>query len=147
MTPDAIGHLAAPSQWSQHGITGVIAFIFLVGVIALFKMYVSRIDRADETHRKLNEEHIRERGEWTRQMAEMRADYEIKHRQVADQYAAELRKHYEDNREHEDAVRKAYSDNLNAIAGDYTQSLAQITRVLDKLYERFVGPRARGRKE
>jgi F0F1-type ATP synthase membrane subunit b/b' len=133
----------SPEFWQQYGPIGVVALIFLLGLISLFRLYVKRIDRADDTHRKMTEEHLKERADWQRLQADMRADYERKHRENADQYAAELRKVYEESRTHEDSVRKEFSDMLNSMASDQTRSMGDIARVLDKIYERFVGPRAR----
>ena len=129
--------------WQQYGPVGVVACLFLIGIISLFRLYVKRIDLADATHRKLTEDGLKERGEYQRQMADMRAEYERKHREIADQYASELRKVHDESREHEDRVRKEFADMLGTIANDYTRSMGEITRVLDKIYDRFVGPRAR----
>jgi DNA anti-recombination protein RmuC len=133
----------SPELWQQYGIIGVVAGIFLMGVVSLFRLYVKRIDLADATHRKMTEEHLKERVDWTRQLADVRAEYERKHRENAEQYAAELRQCYEDSRNHEDSIRKEFGEMLNTMENDQSKSMADIARVLDKLYERFVGPRAR----
>lgn len=133
----------SPELWQQYGPIGIVAGIFLVGVVSLFRLYVKRIDRADDTHRKTTEDHLKERADWIRQQAEMRAEYERKHRENAEQYAADLRQCYDDSRTHEDSIRKEFGDMLNTMENDQSKSMADIARVLDKLYERFVGPRAR----
>lgn len=133
----------SPEFWQQYGPIGVVALIFLLGIVSLFRLYVKRIDRADDTHRKLTEESLKERADQQRILADTRAEYERKHREIAEQYAAEIRKVYEESRAHEDAVRKQFSDMLTTLASDQARSMGDIARVMDKIYERFVGPRAR----
>lgn len=133
----------SPEFWQQYGPIGIVAMIFLVGIISLFRLYVRRIDRFDETHRKTTEDHLKERADQQRLLADTRAEYERKHREIAEQYATEIRKIYEDSRSHEDLVRKQFSDMLTSLASDQTRSMGEIARVMDKIYERFVGPRAR----
>lgn len=133
----------AIDSWLQFGAVAAFMLLFLYGVIVLFKMYVKSRDGHEASNIKLAEEQSKRDGEWERKMVDVRAEYERKHREIADQYAKEVRELYEDSRNHEDTLRKEYADMLSGMAGDYTRSSAEIVRVLDKFYDRFVSPRAR----
>jgi len=143
---------------AQYGAVGAFALLFLSGIIILFRMYIKTRDKNDDNNVKLSEDHTKKCGEWERKavdlhaeyerkMLDVRAEYERKHREIAEQTTKDIRELYEDNRKHEDELRKEHADLVNGIAGDYTRSLAEITRVLDKIHDRFIGPRARTRKD
>lgn len=96
---------------------------------------------------------------------EMRTEFEAKHRAVVEDHAKSLRdvaeqaragetlarKEYlesirdiaERARLNEATARKEYTDNMELVAGKAAESSDKIALVLDKIYDRFVGPRRR----
>lgn len=133
--------------FAQYGIVGFIAALFLSGILVLFRMYIKHRDGSEAKAVKLVEEHTRKEGEWEKRMVEVRAEYERKHREAAEQFSKELRELYDDSRGHEDQVRKEYAAMMSGLSDDYTRSSGEIVRVLDKFYDRFVSPRARTKRD
>ncbi len=72
--------------------------------------------------------------------ADLRSEYERKHRDVVDQYAQLARNERRENREHEDRAREEFSEIMEKVSADATRSSDALVNMLQKFYERFVGP-------
>lgn len=138
----------APPQIWQYGILGVIAFVFAGVIVYLFKRYERREKRLDAERALIVKERAewqavtaKERADWQAERVEIRAEYEMKHRIIIEQSAKELREDRDAAREHEDLMRREYAELMENVAAEAAKSSAATTAVLDKLYERFVGPR------
>lgn len=125
------------------------AIVALAGVIVyLFRLNEKRARRQDaklaEKDQVIAEKDKAaavERADFNTRLEKLRADYEAKNRELAENHAADVKALYEDNRVHEDAARKEFADileNVSAKAGESSQAIVQM---LDKFYDRFVGPR------
>jgi len=120
------------------------AVVGLAGVIVyLFKHYSGRQDTHDKERvlwasDRAKFDEAREKYE-----AQLRAEYEEKHRLIVEAYAKETAEIRDSSREHEDQVRREFAASMNAIADKAAESTEKIAAVLDKMYTRYVGPRSR----
>jgi putative protein kinase ArgK-like GTPase of G3E family len=125
----------------QYGVLGIVALVFGYAIIHLF-----RTIRADQkTGREADVAREKERGEWATAREALRAEYERKHRDVVESFAQALREERNNNREHEDAVRREFAELMERISTEAARSSDATVAVLSKFYDRFVGPE-RGRK-
>lgn len=123
-------------------LASVVAFLFRM----MMKRDTSKDKRLAQGEQNLAEERkaiaVRDQ-QWETRMEKLRADYEMKNRELAEKYAEDLKSLYDDNRVHEDAARKEFADILENVSAKAGESSQAIVNMLDKFYERFVGPRAR----
>jgi ABC-type anion transport system duplicated permease subunit len=143
---------AAQSTALQYGVLGVVALAFAFAIIQLFKTM-----RADHATAKTDEKAMeKERGQWAlerealqKQWAlereALRTEYERKHREVVESYADAARDERESNRVHEDLVRKEFSDVMERVAAEGGRASQALVDMMQKFYDRFVGPASRGR--
>ncbi len=139
MTPD----LATPSS-----LVGalVVAIAALSGVIVfLFKHY----SRREDERRKHDEDVAKERTLWAverarlevdrdHMRAEIRAEFEERHRVVVSEHAKLLRESHDAARENEAAARREYAANIEVVAAKASEAADKIGGVIEKIYERFV---------
>jgi len=137
-----------PDQAWQYGVLGVIAFLFAAAIIYLFRRYEAREKRIEEasvgvaTERaKWQMDHAILRAEHDVRIAALRAEFEAKHRELVAGFTAALQKERDTSREHEDDVRKEFAELMENIAAEAARAAAATSQVLDKIYERFIGPR------
>ncbi len=128
-------------------------------VVVLFKLYVGRNERtetalatkdkeiADERKqfalRETDWEAERERiaSDAETEIERVRADADKRARETADSYAAELTEITDKFLTREDAIRKDFADRIERIASEASRASLAQNEVLNKIYERFVGPR------
>lgn len=150
---------AATDVAFQYGVVGVVALVFAIATIYLFKRYEAR-EREHTAREKENtarwdarekeiaserEAMIEEREGHQTALVAVRVEYEVKHRELVQQYAASARADHSDNRAHEDAARREFANIMTTVEDQAAKSAAAVTAVLEKLHDRFVGPRARSR--
>lgn len=140
------------STLEQYGPVGVIAVIFAGVIVVLWTEYKKQRDRNEAL--LLSQE--KERGEWTKQRIELGQDYERKIREGLESMQEELREERKANREHEDKVREGFERVVVGLRDGFEKMMeglgeeiakgndAHVT-VLQKFYDRFVGPSSRGR--
>ncbi len=133
----------------------LIAISTLAGaVVVLFRMYTTRLEKKETALLALTKAHAAERAQWAVERTELvndmdtqdvklRLEYETRHREISERYAQEQRRISEDHRDHEDGVRREYADNMEAVATEAGRQSAATIEVMNKLYERFIGPRPR----
>lgn len=127
---------SVPAQAWQYGVLGVVAVVFGYAIMHLFRAL-----RADQ-HEMRSEvaARERERAEWMVEREGLKAEYERKHRELAEGFAESLRDEREANRAHEDAVRREFSDLMEKIATESSRSAEVTATILSKLYDRFANP-------
>ncbi len=140
----------APKAW-QYGVLGVVALAFAVAIVHLWRTLredaKQRLEdaAARETERLAwVEERAEIRGELERKEADLRAEYERKHRELVDHYTQLVRNEHRENREHEDRVRSEFAEIMERVSAEANKSSDALVNMLQKFYERFVGP-SRGR--
>jgi biopolymer transport protein ExbB/TolQ len=127
----------------------IIAITTLAGVIAyLFRYYSGRQATAEEQRLKREDEHAHERTAWALERAELksynddlRAEYEAKFRAAVDRHAETVRALYDVGREHENAARREYLQNMEIVAAKAAEANDKIGAVLEKALERSLGAR------
>jgi TATA-binding protein-associated factor Taf7 len=135
----------APTAW-QYGVLGVVALVFGYAIIHLFKAL--RADQAsirasDAAREKERSDWAVERESWATERESIRADYEHKHLQLAETYARIARDERAENRTHEDLVRKEFAELMEQVSSEASKSSAALVDMLQKFYDRLVGPRRR----
>jgi hypothetical protein len=120
----------------------VVAITALAGVVGYLWRYYSK---RDEVHGKEREEwHAErerwavERERWDRVRAELRADYEARYRE-------DYRQLLEDQRKHEEDSKRADADRMESIERITAEANAKVAVVLERIYERYIGPGPRKR--
>lgn len=134
-------------------LTGIFiaAIVALAGVVAyLFRLLNVRVNKTerlsaekDKVIADKDKSAAIERVQAEVRLEKLRADFEAENRELAEQYAQDVRALYDDNRAHEDAARKEFAEIMEKIDAKAGESSKAIVTMLDKFYERFVGPRAR----
>ena len=74
----------------------------------------------------------------------MRAEYERKHRELVEWHSNAVREERESNREHEELVRREFSELMERVAVESGKTSQALVDMMQKFYDRFVGP-PRGR--
>jgi hypothetical protein len=118
--------------------------ITLAGVVAyLFKRYERRDDRREKAiveERKTMDE---ERAAWAIEREKLRGDFEAKHAELSDDFANALREEHKLARDHEDEIRAEFAAIMERVATESGKSATALVEMLQKFYDRFVGPRTR----
>lgn len=148
-------------KWLAGAMVAVIGV--LAGVVAyLFKLYQKRERVIAAERAKMGEERAqwmlaeqRRADERERFETALRAEYEQKHRELIEAHADTAREERQLARDHEErmradfaaalgAARKDFGDIMERVSAEASQAAAQLSNVLDRFYDRFVGPRRRG---
>lgn len=116
----------------------------LAGVIGyLFKVYHGRGLDTEKTRLEEAKAHATERERWETREAEIRGECEAKLKAQAEKFAYDLRADRDGSRAHEDVLRREFAEIIERIAAQQAESARSITNVMEKFYDRFVGPRSR----
>lgn len=143
----------------------IAAIVVLAGVITfLFKLYVDRNKDTEAALQKKDGEiaaeritFAKDRTEWEAQLEKersdgelheekLRADHEKHLKEKAESYACELVEMSDKFMAREDAMRKEFGDRVERISAEASRAASEQSKVLEKIYERFVGPRRQGSK-
>jgi len=129
------------SALSQYGPIGLVASIFALVIVVLFKQLRDEAKARIEDHKK----HAEEQAKALVRDEALRGEYERKHREIVESYAQALREERESNREREDLVRREFAELMETVSAKAAESSDAVVTVLSKFYDRFVGPRDRRR--
>ena len=122
----------------------IIAVVSLATVVAfLFKYYAKRQADSELLYRRREEEIFQERLTWTREREAIRTEFEMKHRTMLEGQVKMMAELHEESREHENTARREFAENMELVASKASEASEKIAAVLDKFYDRFVGPRRR----
>lgn len=158
MTPDTATNVATTTLpgW-QYGLLGIAAFTFAAVIVYLFKFYNKRERRWDDERKAFEEERrlwARKEEKWEADeekrekdleaaQLRLRSEYEEKHRALVVQYAQAVKEERDANRLHEDGVRRELGEMMEAVSDKAAESSQALVDLLQKFYDRFVGPRSR----
>lgn len=139
----------APKAW-QYGVLGVVALAFALAIVHLWRaMREDHKERAAEAKSREAERaewaarEMRLRQELETKEADLRAEYERKHREVVDHYAQLAKAERREGREHEDRAREEFAEIMERVSVEHGKMSDALVNILQKFYERFVGPRPR----
>lgn len=135
---------APPEVW-QYGVLGVVAFGFAFAIVKMFRL--SRLD---------SKRHADREREWALERSDMKATHEKAIIQMdketeqalkenAESYAMRLEEMRDQYQAREDGIRNEFAVRLERIATEANNAATKQNEVLNKIYERFVGPRRGGR--
>lgn len=127
------------SALSQYGPIGLIAAMFATVIVILFKQL------REETAARIADQKAQaeERTKSALEQEKLRTEYERKHRELVEDYAKTLRDERDQNREHEDAARQEFAELMEKVATESGKASEALVAMLQKFYERFVGPGGR----
>lgn len=116
----------------------------LATVVAyLFKRYERRDDRRERAVVEERKAMDKERADWAREREELRADFEARNAKLSEKYADAMRTMLNDARDHEDEVRQEFAAVMEHVSAKADKASLALVDMLQKFYERFVGPRSR----
>lgn len=143
MTPDAATAATIPPYLIAILLTAVAA---LAGTVAyLFKHHTTKQDEAAKERLAWALE--RQKFDTAREdyEAALRLEYETKHRVILEDHIKMMTALHDDAREHEDLVRREFAQLMETVAARAASSQDKVAQVLDKMYDRYVGPRSRAK--
>lgn len=129
----ANGTVPGSSSLAEAGVIGAVCLIFLYAVIHLWR--TGRSDAKDHAEREKS---------WEASRKQLEADFEKKAKELAETYAMQLEERVDQFLAREDGIRKDFADRMERVATEATKAAEKQNEVLDKIFQRFVGPR-RGR--
>jgi len=139
-----------PAPAWQYGVLGVVAVLFAWAIIRLWRDNLQIHETRSNELKAITEE----RTSWTAEririvetndtkLAELRAEYEEKHREILEHYQNALKEDRDAMREREDQIRHEFDELMETVSARAHDSSKAIVEILNKFYDRFVGPRPR----
>ena len=118
----------------------IIAVTVLSGVIVfLFKYYSGQHDKVASERTQWAVDRARLEDQRDNIELTLRAEYEARHRALAEENAKALRDLFDRAREHENVARREYLANMEVLAAEAAKANEKIGIVLEKALDRFVG--------
>ncbi len=135
----------------QYGVLGVLALVFALVIRHLYSKREEDNKAAAKEREQLREGMLKREAEHAIQIAKIQADADRQVRDAAEKYAEMLRADVKESRAREDLhlaredrIRGEFSDLMETIASKAAEASDATKQVLDKIYERFIGPRKPG---
>ncbi len=125
---------SAQSVAFQYGVLGVVALVFAYVIIALYK-------RGEAKDAKITEDRIA----WAAKEQTLRTDFQTQIAGMAVEYAKQLQTMRTGVQEREDAIRKEFADLMEHVAEEATKQSDATIAVMQKVYDRILGPKAGSR--
>lgn len=123
----------------DYGVLGIIGVVFALAIVFLFRLFLKREDKRDAEHETM----VKERASWELQEAKIRGECDAKIAAISDKYAQALREVHADAMKREDEIRRNFADMMDNVAAEASKSSAALVAMLQKFYDRFVGPTRR----
>lgn len=136
-----LGQVVPPPETGleKYGPLGIMALLFLSAIIILWR----RAEERQKTFDAQVEKWGAERQQLNAGFDKLRIEFAEKHAELADAYANDLRMERDKARDHEDEVRKEFTELMELVAKDQLAGQQAISAVLEKFHARFVAPGAR----
>jgi len=132
-----IPHVGSPMDvttwWDRYGLLGVGIFVFAGVIVYLFKLM-----RGDQTAIAA------ERLAWGIEREKLALTAEVKHRELAEDYAERLEAEIKANRDNENEIRRMDAERLETIAASQQNTHDQIISMVNKLTDRPPARPSRG---
>lgn len=135
---------AAGGTLLQYGVIGVCTLVLALVVRHLYSRLNKKDDEFAAERRAWDAERIKSDHAHEMEMEKLRTSFERSLKENAEAYAKTVREDRADSRAREDMVRKEFSDLMETIATKAAESSDATKQVLDKIYQRFIGPRKGG---
>jgi hypothetical protein len=140
-----------PVEAWQYGVLGVVACVFGLVIVRLFLINRTDLKEIAEKEKswavereRVQKEHELERANWRLEAQRQTSDYERKFKENSESNAMLVEEIRDRFLAREDALRKEFADRMERVANEANEAADKIKEVLNKVYDRFVGPR-RGR--
>lgn len=138
----------AASAAFQYGAVGVIALVFAIAIVILWRHLLRREDRLDGERELMVKERasweareIQIRAEGDAKLLKLREEFQAKSTALTEKFAQDLRALFEAQQRREDAARREFAEIMEDVSKQATESSQALVTMLQKFYDRFVGPR------
>lgn len=121
----------------QYGAIGAIALMFALAIIFLYKQSLKREDRLDLEREAM----VKERKDWEMTEVKIRAECDQKLAAAAEKYANAIDQLNAKAQLREDTTRREFAEIMESVDEQASKSSAALVAMLEKFYNRFVGPR------
>lgn len=132
----------------QYGVLGVLALVFALVIRHLYAKNNEDAKAFEKERAELRAGEIKREAEHKIEIAKIQSEADRSVRDAAERYAELLRADVKESRAREDIhltredrVRAEFSDLMETIASKAAEASDATRQVLDKIYERFIGPR------
>jgi len=153
--------------WAKYGSGAVVAAIFALVIAYLFRLLYTnmkaRVDLAEAALVKEKDERAKERESFVTDRANERASFEVERktfeldaqkmrsefdqrmREAAQQHARDLHEIRREYQAREDATARENAESYEKMARAHGDAMDKVYAVLQKFYDRGIGPRSRSR--
>ncbi len=112
-----------------------------LALTVLWRYYTGRIDKCNDSLSALQQQVATERERLAAERTEDRKDAELTEQKLRAEYETRYRLVLEDARNHEDTLRAEFLESIQAMSAKASESNAEVSQVLQKMLDRFVGGR------
>lgn len=133
------------SQAWQYGVLGIAVVVFGWVIYHLFNRYERREQVLTAERKEIHEAARTAAQAHAVEREQMRTAHEASLRNVTETYAKTLREDREAMQEREDQIRREFSELMESVASESSKMAAELTAVLNKIYDRFLSQRPRSR--
>jgi hypothetical protein len=138
----------AASAAFQYGAVGVIALVFAVAIVILWRHLLKREDKLDGERELMTKERasweareIQIRAEGAAQLAKLREESAAQNTALMEKFAQDMRALFVEQQLREDAARREFAEIMEGVEQQAKESSDALIAILQKFYDRFVGPR------
>lgn len=125
----------------QYGVLGIAALVLAVVIIKLYARLNQKDDAFAAERKAIQDERIKQDAAHELEIEKLRGDYEARLRANAEDHTEAIRAEMKQSRDREDMIRREFADLMETIATKAAEASDATRQVLDKIYERFLGPR------
>ncbi len=123
----------------QYGAIGIAAIVFALAAVILWRHMTAREDKWSAEREAM----IKERAAWDVTEAKIRKECEERIAALIQANQQQMRNDHAALLQREDDVRKDFAEMMEKITIKQGEASTAVTAVLEKFYDRFVGPRPR----
>lgn len=127
------------SKAFEYGVVGIVALVFALAVIVLWRHMLARENKMIAEREAM----IKERKDWELQEAKIRLECQERINAAQKMQLEQILALQVSAQKREDDVRKEFADMMEIVETKGAEANAAVAAVMQKFYERFVGPRPR----
>ena len=133
------------AQAWQYGVLGIAVLVFGWVIHHLFNRYEKREQVLTAERKEIHDAARNAAHEHAIEREQLRTAHEANLRTITELYAKTLRDDREATQEREDQIRREFSELMESVAAESSKMAAELTAVLNKIYDRFLAQRTRSR--
>jgi DNA anti-recombination protein RmuC len=126
------------NQAWQYGVLGIAVLVFGWVIYHLFNRYERREQVLTAERKEIHEAARNAAHAHALERETMRSQHQAALKALAEEYAKTLREDREAMQEREDQIRREFSELMESVAAESSKMAADLTAVLNKIYDRFL---------